>query len=180
MDQLSSLFVHGGRRSSERIKGWSAIRCFRLSFARLRSKRENELDSEASRCLRVFDWLPPQPDQIHQPPVTSKSNCDLRVNEMTLQLCDHGSAQLNTGRLVASSRHCCTALADERCPTIVVAEVRSSTKYPKRYRSKQVVAEEVPRSQLWRKFYEGLRRRGDLTVWFDEEGNRELEGRQDR
>ena len=55
----------------------------------------------------------------------------------------------------------------------------SSMKYPKRCQYKHAKQKKY-HVRNWAEYNEGLRRRGDLTVWFDEEGNRELEGRQDR
>ena len=52
-------------------------------------------------------------------------------------------------------------------------------KYPKRCQYKHAKQKKY-HVRNWAEYNEGLRRRGDLTVWFDEEGNRELEGRQDR
>ena len=52
---------------------------------------------------------------------------------------------------------------------MVVAGVCLTMKYPKRSRYKPPETEEVPRSQLGGMQPKVLRRRGDLTVWFDEE-----------
>ena len=53
-------------------------------------------------------------------------------------------------------------------------------KYPKRSQYKTRETEEVPRFQLGGIQRRGLRRRGDLTVWFDEEAIANWEGRQER
>ena len=62
---------------------------------------------------------------------------------------------------------------------MVVAEVCSSMKYPKRCQYKHAKQKKY-HVRNWAEYNEGLRRRGDLTVWFERGGNRELEGRQDR
>ena len=51
---------------------------------------------------------------------------------------------------------------------MVVAEVCSSMKYPKRCQYKHVKQKKY-HVRNWAEYNEGLRRRGDLTVWFDEE-----------
>ena len=52
---------------------------------------------------------------------------------------------------------------------MVVAEVCSSMKYPKRCQYKHAKQKKY-HVRNWAEYNEGLRRRGDLTVWFDEEG----------
>ena len=49
---------------------------------------------------------------------------------------------------------------------MVVAGVCLTMKYPKRSRYKHAKQKNV---RNWAEYNEGLRRRGDLTVWFDEE-----------
>ena len=56
----------------------------------------------------------------------------------------------------------------ERNPPMVVAEVCSSMKYPKRCQYKHAKQKKY-HVRNWAEYNEGLRRRGDLTVWFDEE-----------
>ena len=51
---------------------------------------------------------------------------------------------------------------------MVVAEVCSSMKYPKRCQYKHA-KQKTYHVRNWVEYNEGLRRRGDLTVWFDEE-----------
>ena len=51
---------------------------------------------------------------------------------------------------------------------MVVAEVCSSMKYPKRSQYKHAKQKKY-HVRNWAEYNEGLRRRGDLTVWFDEE-----------
>ena len=51
---------------------------------------------------------------------------------------------------------------------MVVAEVCSSMKYPKRCQYKHAKQKKY-HVRNWTEYNEGLRRRGDLTVWFDEE-----------
>ena len=51
---------------------------------------------------------------------------------------------------------------------MVVAEVCSSMKYPKRCQYKHA-KQKTYHVRNWAEYNEGLRRRGDLTVWFDEE-----------
>ena len=51
---------------------------------------------------------------------------------------------------------------------MVVAEVCSSMKYPKRCQYKHAKQKKYD-VRNWAEYNEGLRRRGDLTVWFDEE-----------
>ena len=65
-------------------------------------------------------------------------------------------------------RRCCTALAESEIPPMVVAEVCSSMKYPKRCQYKHAKQKKY-HVRNWAEYNEGLRRRGDLTVWFDEE-----------
>ena len=51
---------------------------------------------------------------------------------------------------------------------MVAAEVCSSMKYPKRCQYKHAKQKKY-HVRNWAEYNEGLRRRGDLTVWFDEE-----------
>ena len=51
---------------------------------------------------------------------------------------------------------------------MVVAEVCSSMKYPKRSQYKHAKQKKY-HVRNWAEYNQGLRRRGDLTVWFDEE-----------
>ena len=51
---------------------------------------------------------------------------------------------------------------------MVVAEVCSTMKYPKRCQYKHAKQKKY-HVRNWAEYNEGLRRRGDLTVWFDEE-----------
>ena len=51
---------------------------------------------------------------------------------------------------------------------MVVAEVCSTMKYPKRSQYKHA-KQKTYHVRNWAEYNEGLRRRGDLTVWFDEE-----------
>ena len=51
---------------------------------------------------------------------------------------------------------------------MVVAEVCSSMKYPERCQYKHAKQKKY-HVRNWAEYNEGLRRRGDLTVWFDEE-----------
>ena len=51
---------------------------------------------------------------------------------------------------------------------MVVAEVCSSMKYPKRCQYKHAKQKKY-HVRNWAEYNEGLRRRGDLIVWFDEE-----------
>ena len=51
---------------------------------------------------------------------------------------------------------------------MVVAEVCSTMKYPKRSQYKHAKQKKY-HVRNWAEYNEGLRRRGDLTVWFDEE-----------
>ena len=62
---------------------------------------------------------------------------------------------------------------------MVVAEVCWTMKYPKRSQYKHAKQKKY-HVRNWAEYNERLRRRRDLTVWFDEEAIRELEGRQDR
>ena len=50
---------------------------------------------------------------------------------------------------------------------MVVAEVCSSMKYPKRCQYKHAKQKKY-HVRNWAEYNDGLRRRGDLTVWFDE------------
>ena len=56
----------------------------------------------------------------------------------------------------------------ERNPPMVVAAVCSTMKYPKRSQYKHAKQKKY-HIRNWPEYTEGLRRRGDLTVWFDEE-----------
>ena len=56
---------------------------------------------------------------------------------------------------------------------MVVAEVCSSMKYPKRCQYKHAKQKKY-HVRNWAEYNEGLRRRGDLTVWFDEEDTKLL------
>ena len=67
----------------------------------------------------------------------------------------------------------------ERNAPLVVAEVCSTMKYPKRSQYKHA-KQKTYHVRNWAEYNDGLRRRGDLTVWFDEEAIAGLEGRQDR
>ena len=51
---------------------------------------------------------------------------------------------------------------------MVVAEVCSTMKYPKRSQYKHAKQKKY-HVRNWAEYNEGLRRRGDLTVWFDED-----------
>ena len=51
---------------------------------------------------------------------------------------------------------------------MVVVEVCSTMKYPKRSQYKHAKQKKY-HVRNWAEYNEGLRRRGDLTVWFDEE-----------
>ena len=51
---------------------------------------------------------------------------------------------------------------------MVEAEVCSTMKYPKRGQYKHAKQKKY-HVRNWAEYNEGLRRRGDLTVWFDEE-----------
>ena len=51
---------------------------------------------------------------------------------------------------------------------MVVADVCSTMKYPKRSQYKHAKQKKY-HVRNWAEYNEGLRRRGDLTVWFDEE-----------
>ncbi len=51
---------------------------------------------------------------------------------------------------------------------MAVAEVCSTMKYPKRSQYKHAKQKKY-HVRNWAEYNEGLRRRGDLTVWFDEE-----------
>ena len=82
-------------------------------------------------------------------------------------------------RFGASIRRCCTALAESEIRPMVVAEVCSSMKYPKRCQYKHAKQKKY-HVRNWAEYNEGLRRRGDLTVWFDEEAIANWKGRQDR
>ena len=56
----------------------------------------------------------------------------------------------------------------EQNPPMVVAEVCSTMKYPKRCQYKHAKRKQY-HVRNWAEYNDGLRRRGDLTVWFDEE-----------
>ncbi len=60
------------------------------------------------------------------------------------------------------------ALAKWRIPGIFAAEAASAMKYPKRSQYRYAKQQKY-RTRNWREYNEALRRRGDLTIWFDEE-----------
>ena len=62
---------------------------------------------------------------------------------------------------------------------MVVAEVCSSMKYPKRCQYKHAKQKKY-HVRNWAEYNEGLRRRGDLTVWFDEDSRQSRTGRPTR
>ncbi len=67
-----------------------------------------------------------------------------------------------------SNWRCCTALADSEIRLWWWPRYVSSMKYPKRCQYKHAKQKKY-HVRNWAEYNEGLRRRGDLTVWFDEE-----------
>ena len=67
-----------------------------------------------------------------------------------------------------SSGRCCTALAESEIRLWWWPRYVSSMKYPKRCQYKHAKQKKY-HVRNWAEYNEGLRRRGDLTVWFDEE-----------
>ena len=65
-------------------------------------------------------------------------------------------------------RRCCTALAESEIRLWWWPRYVSSMKYPKRCQYKHAKQKKY-HVRNWAEYNEGLRRRGDLTVWFDEE-----------
>ena len=63
---------------------------------------------------------------------------------------------------------CCTALAESEIRLWWWPRYVSSMKYPKRCQYKHAKQKKY-HVRNWAEYNEGLRRRGDLTVWFDEE-----------
>ena len=76
-------------------------------------------------------------------------------------------SKLLRGSLVCVWR-CCTALAESEIRLWWWPRVCSSMKYPKRCQYKHAKQKKY-HVRNWAEYNEGLRRRGDLTVWFDEE-----------
>ena len=72
------------------------------------------------------------------------------------------------GQRVYSDRRCCTALAESEIRLWWWPRYVSSMKYPKRSQYKHAKQKKY-HVRNWAEYNEGLRRRGDLTVWFDEE-----------
>ena len=68
----------------------------------------------------------------------------------------------------AFDRRCCTALAESEIRLWWWPRYVSSMKYPKRCQYKHAKQKKY-HVRNWAEYNEGLRRRGDLTVWFDEE-----------
>ena len=71
-------------------------------------------------------------------------------------------------RDVGQERRCCTALAESEIRLWWWPRYVSSMKYPKRCQYKHAKQKKY-HVRNWAEYNEGLRRRGDLTVWFDEE-----------
>ncbi len=67
-----------------------------------------------------------------------------------------------------AERRCCTALAESEIRLLWWPRYVSSMKYPKRCQYKHAKQKKY-HVRKWAEYNEGLRRRGDLTVWFDEE-----------
>ena len=65
------------------------------------------------------------------------------------------------------NRRCCTALAESEIRLWWWPRYVSSMKYPKRCQYKHAKQKKY-HVRNWAEYNEGLRRRGDLTVWFDE------------
>ena len=83
--------------------------------------------------------------------------------------------QLAYGQIVAWGQYvvglggrCCTALAESEIRLWWWPRYVSSMKYPKRCQYKHAKQKKY-HVRNWAEYNEGLRRRGDLTVWFDEE-----------
>ena len=68
----------------------------------------------------------------------------------------------------SDDRRCCTALAESEIRLWWWPRYVSSMKYPKRCQYKHAKQKKY-HVRNWAEYNEGLRRRGDLTVWFDEE-----------
>ena len=69
---------------------------------------------------------------------------------------------------VQDIRRCCTALAESEIRLWWWPRYVSTMKYPKRSQYKHAKQKKY-HVRNWAEYNEGLRRRGDLTVWFDEE-----------
>ena len=63
---------------------------------------------------------------------------------------------------------CCTALAESKIRLLCWLRYVRAMKYPKRCQYKHAKQKKY-HVRNWAEYNEGLRRRGDLTVWFDEE-----------
>ena len=70
--------------------------------------------------------------------------------------------------LLGLGRRCCTALAESEIRLWWWPRYVSSMKYPKRCQYKHAKQKKY-HVRNWAEYNDGLRRRGDLTVWFDEE-----------
>ena len=75
---------------------------------------------------------------------------------------------LGTSVVYHFNRRCCTALAESEIRLWWWPRYVSSMKYPKRCQYKHAKQKKY-HVRNWAEYNEGLRRRGDLTVWFDEE-----------
>ena len=74
-------------------------------------------------------------------------------------------------KYLAPNRRCCTALAESEIRLWWWPRYVSTMKYPKRSQYKHAKQKKY-HVRNWAEYNEGLRRRGDLTVWFDEEGTK--------
>ena len=79
-----------------------------------------------------------------------------------------GRSRASTVHLRKSTWRCCTALAESEIRLWWWPRYVSSMKYPKRCQYKHAKQKKY-HVRNWAEYNEGLRRRGDLTVWFDEE-----------
>ena len=70
--------------------------------------------------------------------------------------------------IIGPERRCCTALAESEIRLWWWPRYVSSMKYPKRCQYKHAKQKKY-HVRNWAEYNEGLRRRGDLTIWFDEE-----------
>ena len=83
------------------------------------------------------------------------------LNEKNLRKSQSNVCEDSRGR-------CCTALAESEIRLWWWPRYVSSMKYPKRSQYKHAKQKKY-HVRNWAEYNEGLRRRGDLTVWFDEE-----------
>ena len=90
------------------------------------------------------------------------------IDEIEGNLATPGYSKKLSPEFLEKYRRCCTALAESEIRLWWWPRYVSSMKYPKRCQYKHAKQKKY-HVRNWAEYNEGLRRRGDLTVWFDEE-----------